>query len=354
MPSLPEDWYRGAAWLQLLRPLSALYQWLASRRRNQHSAQQQAGRLPVLVIGNITVGGTGKTPVVIALATWLESQGYRVAVLSRGYGAQPPVLPFLVESGCPPEQCGDEIAMMRRHLAGVLMIDPDRRRALAALDQRDDCDIVISDDGLQHYRLRRDIEWVIIDGARGLGNGYCLPAGPLREPVQRLAQVDEILLNGEWRAPRSLEQSGLDEYSENMHTFTLQPNGWVNVKSGQTLSMDAGIARFQTEALHAIAGIGNPQRFFQTLTDMGLVFSTQAFADHHPYQAEDLRNWQNKGVLMTEKDAVKCQSFAGENWWYLRVSALIPERIQNKLLTQLADKITTPADPELSQRNQED
>lgn len=335
MPSLPDDWYRGAAWLQLLRPLSALYLWLSRRRRTRLSAQQQPGRLPVIVVGNITVGGTGKTPVVIALAQWLESRGYRVAILSRGYGAAPPSLPFLVTADCQPEQCGDEIAMMRPHLNGIIMIDPDRRRAMSALDERDDCDIVISDDGLQHYRLRRDIEWVIIDGARGLGNGYCLPAGPLREPVQRLHEVDEILVNGLWHARRSSAESGLDGVAEKTQTFALQPSHWVNVKTGEVLAVESGIKRFQAESMHAIAGIGNPQRFFQTLKAMQLTFSTQAFADHHPFQAADLADWQHQGVLMTEKDAIKCQSFAGDNWWYLQVSAVLPETVLNKLLNQI-------------------
>lgn len=337
MPSLPEDWYRGAAWLQLLRPLSALYQWLASGRRAKHSALQHAGNKPVIVIGNITVGGTGKTPIVIALTQWLEEKGYRVAVLSRGYGASPPALPYLVESDCKPEQCGDEIAMMRQHLSGVIMIDPDRRRALDALELRDDCDIVISDDGLQHYRLRRDIEWVIIDGARGLGNGSCLPAGPLREPVARLQEVDQVLINGNWRAQHSKQQSGLDDVSEKLSHFELQPNTWVNVKSGEQLSLAEGLKRFGGEDLQAIAGIGNPDRFFQTLNTMGLSFASRAFADHYPYQAEDLSAWQHKTLLMTEKDAVKCQSFTGEQWWYLHVAAVIPEAVKAVAWQQLQE-----------------
>lgn len=340
MPSLPEDWYRGATWLQLLRPLSALFQWLARRRRVSHCQQQLPGRLPVIVIGNITVGGTGKTPVVIALTKWLESRGYRVAVLSRGYGASPSTLPYNVEPGCQPEQCGDEIAMMRHHLSGVIMIDPDRRRALAALDQRDDCDIVISDDGLQHYRLRRDIEWVVIDGSRGLGNGYCLPAGPLREPVQRLQEVDEILINGQWRASRSRQQSGLATVSEKTHEFVLQPAYWVNVKTAEQVSLSAGVERFQQDDIQAIAGIGNPQRFFQTLADLGLTVTSRAFADHYPFQPEDLAAWQHKLLLMTEKDAVKCQPFAGENWWYLHVAAVIPEELTDRLLTRVQGLLT--------------
>lgn len=340
MPSLPEDWYRGATWLQLLRPLSALFQWLARRRQAIHCQQQLPGRLPVIVIGNITVGGTGKTPVVIALTKWLESCGYRVAVLSRGYGASPSTLPYEVESGCQPEQCGDEIAMMRHHLSGVIMIDPDRRRALAALDQRDDCDIVISDDGLQHYRLRRDIEWVVIDGSRGLGNGYCLPAGPLREPAQRLQDVDEILINGQWRASRSRQQSGLATVSEKAHEFVLQPAYWVNVKTAEQVSLSAGVERFQQDDIQAIAGIGNPQRFFQTLADLGLTVTSRAFADHYPFQPEDLAAWQHKLLLMTEKDAVKCQPFASENWWYLHVAAVIPEELTDRLLARVQGLLT--------------
>ena len=340
MPSLPEDWYRGAAWLQLLRPLSALYQWLAARRRLRHSAQQHAGSKPVIVVGNITVGGTGKTPVVIALAKWLEARGFRVAVLSRGYGASPPTLPYLVEADCGPEQCGDEIAMMRRHLSGVIMIDPDRRRALDALELRDDCDIVVSDDGLQHYRLRRDIEWVVIDGARGLGNGYCLPAGPLREPVERLLDADQILVNGNWQAERTQQESGLSQVTEKITHFELQPGDWVNVKNGERLDLETGVKRFTEqsasgEGIQAIAGIGNPQRFFNTLNSLELSVETRAFSDHYPYQAEDLSTWQQQTLLMTEKDAVKCKAFAGDEWWYLHVVASVPETVQETLLAQL-------------------
>lgn len=343
MPSLPDDWYRGAGWLHWLRPLSALFEWLAERRRVRHSQQQWPGRLPVIVIGNITVGGTGKTPVVIALVQWLESQGYRVGILSRGYGASPTTLPYEVEPGCVPEQCGDEIAMMRRHLSGVILVDPDRRRALATLEQRDDCDIVISDDGLQHYRLRRDIEWVIIDGARGLGNGYSLPAGPLREPVARLQDVDQVLINGPWRAYRSREQSGLENVSAKTQHFRLQPAYWVNVKTGEQLALSVGVAQFQQGAIQAIAGIGHPQRFFQTLDEMGLTFTSRAFADHYPYQPEDLASWQHTLLIMTEKDAVKCQSFAGQHWWYLHVAAEIPAAVTDRLLAQVQARMADSA-----------
>lgn len=354
---LVDAWYRGTWWLNLLRPFSALFTWLAQRRRQNYSARAQPVGIPVIVVGNITVGGTGKTPVVVALAQALQRSGLRVGVLSRGYGGRAPVYPLWVAADTPVAHSGDEARLMRRHLQGPLVLDPQRARALDALVHSGQCDVVLSDDGLQHYHLWRDVEIAVFDAERGLGNGLCLPAGPLREPPARLAQLDHIVLNG------SVTQAQLTHWQSLAGTtpvsqMRLQPREWVNVKTGQRVALQqflmalgldesgeeaveaesatgAELARPAHAALHAIAGIGNPQRFFDTLTQLGLRPQCRAFADHHAFDADDLAFAGRQPLLMTEKDAVKCQSFAGDNWWYLAVSAELPPA----LLTALATKI---------------
>jgi tetraacyldisaccharide 4'-kinase len=341
--SLAQAWYNKAGWLHLLRPLSALFQVISAARRRLQSAQQQRSPVPVIIVGNISVGGTGKTPVVIALADALERQGLRVGVISRGYGGHASHYPLFVDTQTDVRHSGDEARLMRRYLRGPLVLDPQRPRALAELMAQHACDVIISDDGLQHYRLWRDIEIAVIDGVRGLGNGWCLPAGPLREPPQRLTEVDHILVNGDTlpELPAGAAEADL---------LQLLPTQWVNVKSAQVVSLSSfrllladGLQQQPSGiAAHAIAGIGNPTRFFDTLSAMGFDVHAHVFADHHAYQASDLAfaSAKNSLLLMTEKDAVKCERFASENWWYLQVQAQLPARFLNsinKQLTQLAN-----------------
>jgi tetraacyldisaccharide 4'-kinase len=262
--------------------------------------------VPVVVVGNITVGGTGKTPMILWMIEHCRRQGLRVGVVSRGYGAQPPHLPWRVQADQSADVAGDEPLLIVQRSGVPLMIDPDRSRAVAALLAEQPLDLILSDDGLQHYRLARDLELVLIDAARGLGNRHCLPAGPLREPIERLQSVDALLYNGAAADP----QGG--------YGFTLQPQNLVNLRSGE--------ARVLThfppgQALHAVAGIGNPQRFFNTLEGLHWRPVAHAFADHAPYSAELLNFSPTLPVLMTEKDAVKCRAFAADDWWYLAVDA---------------------------------
>ncbi|ALO46463.1 tetraacyldisaccharide 4'-kinase [Pseudohongiella spirulinae] len=351
---LVDAWYRGAWWLNLLRPLSALFVLLARRRRQKSGAQARPVDIPVIVVGNITVGGTGKTPVVLALAEALQRSGLRVGVLSRGYGGCAAQYPLRVTSDTPVKQCGDEASLMRRHLHGPLVLDPQRAHALHALVKSGECDVVLSDDGLQHHRLWRDVEIAVIDADRGLGNGLCLPAGPLREPPSRLAELDHIVLNGH------MTQSSLSQWQALAGTtpvsgMSLRAREWVNVKTGQRVALQqffmalglddsteladdttsAGQAGSEQLSLHAIAGIGHPQRFFDTLQTLGLNPLCRAFPDHHNFVAEDLAFAGKQPLLMTEKDAVKCHSFAGDNWWYLSVTA----QLSPSLLKALATKI---------------
>lgn len=306
---LTAAWYAGHPALGLLRPLEWLYRAVVQRKRARFLAGEgeiYRAPVPVVVVGNITVGGTGKTPMILWLIEHCRRQGLRVGVVSRGYGAQPPQLPWRVQADQAASVAGDEPLLIVQRSGVPLMIDPDRGRAVAALLAAEPLDLILSDDGLQHYRLARDLELVLIDAARGLGNRHCLPAGPLREPVERLQSVDALLYNGAFSDPQ-------DGYG-----FTLQPRTLVNLRSAQQQPLSHFPAG---QALHAVAGIGNPQRFFNTLEGLHWRPVAHAFADHAPYSAELLNFSPELPVLMTEKDAVKCRAFAAGDWWYLAVDA---------------------------------
>lgn len=306
---LVNAWYQGHPALYLLRPLEWLYRAVVQRKRRRFVAglsPSYRAPVPVIVVGNITVGGTGKTPLILYLIEHCRARGLRVGVVSRGYGAQPPSLPWRVTAAQSAREAGDEPLLLVQRSGVALMIDPDRARAVQALLSAEPLDLILCDDGLQHYRLARDLELVLIDAARGLGNRRCLPAGPLREPEERLQSVDALLLNG--ASSDSHEGFG----------FTLQPTALVNLASGERQALDFFPPG---QALHAVAGIGNPQRFFRTLEALNWQPIAHAFADHATYSAAALAFSPSLPLLMTEKDAVKCRAFAQPDWWYLAVDA---------------------------------
>ena len=306
---LVNAWYQGHPALFLLRPLEWLYRAVVQRKRQRFLAGQSPSYrapVPVIVVGNITVGGTGKTPLILYLIEHCRARGLRVGVVSRGYGAQPPSVPWRVTAEQSAREAGDEPLLLVQRSGVALMIDPDRARAVQALLSAEPLDLILCDDGLQHYRLARDLELVLIDAVRGLGNGRCLPAGPLREPQARLQSVDAVLFNG--ASADSAEGFG----------FTLQPTALVNVASGERQSLDVFAPG---QAVHAVAGIGNPQRFFRTLEALNWRPIAHAFADHATYSAASLDFSPSLPLLMTEKDAVKCRAFAQPDWWYLAVDA---------------------------------
>ena len=307
---LLDAWYKGHPALALLRPLESLYRWVVDGKRARFLAGQgdiYKAPVPVIVVGNITVGGTGKTPLILWMIDYCRRRGLRVGVVSRGYGATPPSLPWRVAAGQSAAQAGDEPLLIVKRTGVPLMIDPDRSRAVRALLAQEPLDLILSDDGLQHYRLARDLELVLIDAARGLGNRRCLPAGPLREPVERLQSVDALLYNG-----------AADDRDDG-YAFQLQPSALVNLLSGERHPVD----HFpEGQALHAVAGIGNPQRFFRTLEGLHWRPVPHAFADHAVFSAEALAFTPALPIVMTEKDAVKCASFAAPDWWYLAVEAV--------------------------------
>ena len=302
-------WYQGHPALHLLRPLEWLYRAVVRRRRAAFLAGEGAiyrAPVPVIVVGNITLGGTGKTPLILWLIEHCRARGLRVGVVSRGYGAQPPHYPWRVEAAQAASEAGDEPLLIVQRTGVPLMIDPDRAAAVRVLLAQERLDLILCDDGLQHYRLARDLELVVIDAARGLGNRHCLPAGPLREPLERLASVDACLRNG--AAEDSAEGFG----------YVLRPSALVSLSSGERV----GLAHFPAgQAVHALAGIGNPQRFFSTLEALNWRPIAHAFADHARYEAADLQFEPALPLLMTEKDAVKCRAFAPPGSWYLAVDA---------------------------------
>ena len=328
--SIQEGWYRGALWLQCLRPLSWLFRLLAFVRRQSYLSRKspRLSNIPVIVVGNISVGGTGKTPLLMALANELKRRGHRVGIISRGYGGISRTYPVLVNKQTAAVQCGDEPAMLAQRLDMPIVVDAQRNRAIAEFDTQGahPCDVILSDDGLQHYAMARDIEIVVIDAERGFGNGLCLPAGPLREPLSRLHSVDFRVVNGVDKLHKLPRQ-------HSFVTMTLKPTACVNVTTGERVAIDKF---FRSQLVHAVAGIGNPQRFFQTVRDLGSQVIEHAFPDHYIYVAKDLDFGDTLPVLMTEKDAVKCKHIPLRNAWYLEVNAMLPADFYESIAERLS------------------
>lgn len=313
--SLEAAWYRGSPWLWLLLPLEWLFRSIvAIRRRLYQSGLLSTYRAPkpVVVVGNITVGGTGKTPVIIALVEALQAQGLKPGVVSRGYGASGDRFPYLVTSASIANECGDEPLLIHRRTGVPCAVDPDRGRAVRTLLQAYPVDLVLCDDGLQHYALQRDYEIALLDAQRGTGNGHCLPMGPLREPVSRLDHVDVVLYRGGDAAS---------------HSVLYQPVAWVNLMSGEQRPLPAFN---DAEGIDAVAGIGQPEQFFSSLEQIGIAFTSRVFPDHHHYVAQDFAAHRGRTILMTEKDAVKCRTLlAGVDAWYLQIDAQLPMAVVN-------------------------
>lgn len=310
-------------WLLLL-PLSWLYGLVSGAIRLCYRlGLKKAWRapVPVVVVGNLTAGGNGKTPVVIWLVEQLRQRGVRVGVVSRGYGGKADSYPLLLDGQTTTEQAGDEPVLIYQRTGAPVAVSPVRSDAVKALLAAHDLQLVVTDDGLQHYRLARDKEIVVIDGVRRFGNGWWLPAGPMRERASRLRSVDAVITNG-------------GEAREGEIPMRLQPGLAVNLKSGERRPVDA------LPAVVAMAGIGHPPRFFQTLADCGVVVeNTVALADHQALSYSQVSGFIQPGqtLVMTEKDAVKCRAFADDSWWYLPVDAHLegdkPERLLQELLT---------------------
>ena len=328
---LIRGWYDGRFWPRLLWPLGALFGWLATRRRNRYlSGRTKPWRapVPVVVVGNITAGGTGKTPLVIWLTRWLVERGRKPGIVARGYGGKASY-PLLVTKQTPAARCGDEAAMVARRTGRPVAVDPNRPRAVRALLASADVDMVLADDGLQHYALQRDVEIAVLDGQRGIGNGLCLPAGPLREPVARLRDCDWVVANG--TAPGVVAQESV---------MVAQAQAFVHVATGERLTVDQFTGRFGFgDDLAAIAGVGNPARFQATLADIGLTPPLRAFPDHHPFTLADIPADDAAAVLMTEKDAEKLRPLGPPpNCWYLEIAMRFLQPVDDLLEALLRTK----------------
>ncbi|MEQ8798802.1 MAG: tetraacyldisaccharide 4'-kinase [Salinisphaeraceae bacterium] len=301
--AIERAWYSGRGWTALLLPLAWLYGAVVAIRRVAYARGWLASRhpgVPVLIVGNITVGGTGKTPLVAELAARARARGRRPGIVTRGYGGRAGERPQRVTAGADVRVVGDEPLLLARHAACPVMVSPDRVAAAEVLVSEAGVDCILSDDGLQHYRLRRDAEVVVRDGGRGDGNGWLLPAGPLREPVWRMRLAD-----------LSLTQGAAGD-------FRLCPGAWRRVDG---VDQQRPFASLAGQRAHAVAGIGDPARFFAMLTAAGIEVLTHPFSDHHAFQPAELAFEDDLPVLMTEKDAVKCAAFAAPDWWYVPVAA---------------------------------
>lgn len=329
MLNYPVIWSRRGLGALLLLPLSLLFGIVVSLRRwlYRHGwLRSERLPVPVIVIGNISVGGAGKTPLTLWLAQTLRDAGFTPGIVSRGYGGSYSGSNSGIRAVAPnddPKVCGDEPVLLARASGCPVWIGRERAAAGRALiAAHPACDVVLCDDGLQHYRLQRDIEIAVVDGQRGLGNGFLLPAGPLRESAVRLGAVAAVVVRGDTKHTLPVAY----------HTMHLNPAALVNARHRERHE-DA--TYFKSKTVHAIAGIGNPQQFFDTLTRMGIAHIAHAFPDHHAYVASDLHFDGCDAVVMTEKDAVKCEAYAEATHWVLTVQTEVDSALAQQVITRL-------------------
>jgi len=326
-------WYEGASSYQMLLPLSGVYWLLISLRRCLYGISllgRHRAVVPVIVVGNITAGGTGKTPVTIWLAQELRDRGFSPGIVSRGYGGSRSSTSMRVDAASDPGVVGDEPVLLAKRTGCPVVVDANRSRAAQMLVD-DAVNVIIADDGLQHYRLERTYEICVIDGARGLGNRLLLPAGPLRETIDRLSQVDQVIVNG-----RISDMAGdLTAVEQNAIEFQLQANE-VSRLNG---SLTRPIERFSGTTVHAVAAIGNPGRFFDMLRAHGIQVIEHALRDHAKLTRQDLSFGDDFDVLMTEKDAVKLKAVSSDKFWTVPVELQIDPLIAGPWLEQIESRL---------------
>ncbi len=321
--ALQDDWQTRNWRVGLLYPLSCLFGLIVWTRRLCYDIgllRQVQLPVPVIIVGNVTVGGTGKTPLTIYLANALRGLGYHPGIISRGYKGASKTWPRSVHKDSDPYEVGDEPVLLAQRTGCPVVVGPDRVAAAKQLLAEYPCDILFSDDGMQHYRLARTLEVAVLDAKRRLGNRLLLPAGPLREPPSRLNTVDFQVYNG------------IPESPETEHYFTLAAQEAVNLRTEEKRPL----TDFSGCAVHAVAGIGHPPRFFDLLRRYGVMPHEHAFTDHHHYREEDLAFSHELPVLMTEKDAVKCRDLVDGNAWYVPVEVELHSHFVDKLLARLS------------------
>lgn len=322
-----DAWYAEMYISSIFMPISMIYDDIIRFRSFLYRIglfKKHKLSVPVVIVGNITVGGTGKTPLILSLARLLREEGYKPGIISRGYGGNSETWPVWVDDQTKAELVGDEAVLMVKRADCPIVVGPERYKAAQMLLDKSDCDIILSDDGLQHYALARDIEIAVIDGKRRFGNGYLLPCGPLRESISRLQTVDLVIVNGT-----------AEECEENEFQMEIEGNIAINLKTRE----EKMLTDFSGASVHALAGIGNPKRFFNLLESHNISIDAHSFPDHHQFTSDDIVFDGDKSVLMTEKDAVKCFDFASEKHWYVPIKAVPEVHFVDKLLTLIKEKI---------------
>ena len=315
-----DSWYKKSLWLYLLLPFSLFFLYLTNRRRRKYLKSKKLTykpSIPLIVVGNLTIGGTGKTPLVAYIAAELVKKGYKPGLVSRGYGGKFRET-LNVTQDTPVKQTGDEAQILSK-LNLPFYIDKNRVRAVKTLENNHNCDVIISDDGLQHYNMNRDIEIVVVDGKRRFGNNLTFPAGPLRETKSRLSSVDFVVNN-----------SGPTQ--DNEFLMNVSPAKFVHLKSGKSYPIEKWPMHKQ---VHAVAGLGNPGRFFDLLARLGFEIIRHPFPDHHNFDETDIYYLDHLPIIMTEKDASKCRSFDNNKIWYLTIEADVSDKFIEELDSKL-------------------
>lgn len=369
---LQDGWSEPNIMTYLLLPLTALYRCSMLLRKYCYSWKIFSvydSKLPVIVVGNISVGGTGKTPLTMAIVEKAREMGFKPSVVSRGYGGQALEWPQLVTPRTNAYYVGDEAVLIAKNTQCPVAVGPNRDQSIELLIKKTDCDLIISDDGLQHYALSRDVEIAVVDQQRRHLNQFCLPAGPLREPESRLNSVDLVMnhvgLDQIGIDPAAIDHVTMGHVSAELGTQVLQNDHLLDVVLGVDLNADSLNEHFQkyndamfylkvkgfvsildegrhqihhtidnTKVIHAVAGIGHPARFFRLLSTLGYQIVEHSFADHHRYVESDFDFGDDATIVMTAKDAVKCLAFAQSNWYFLEVQANLND-VANQRIEQL-------------------
>ncbi len=330
---LQRVWYQGSGWYRVLLPLSGLYWLVITLRKAAYRYglfTTNCATVPVVVVGNITAGGTGKTPVCIWLAEAFQARGFKPGIVSRGYGGSKGNASMRVDPESDASVVGDEPVLIAKRTGCPVVVDANRARAVQMLVD-DGADLIIADDGLQHYSLKRSVEVCVIDGSRGLGNRRLIPAGPLRETIGRLAEVDTVLINGQLKQPtHELSASELNGIE-----FQLVAKEVTRLNGSLTRPIDG----FKGQTVHAVAAIGNPTRFFDMLRAEGMQVIEHAFPDHAPLKASKLRFGDDFDVLMTEKDAVKLGAQSSDKLWTVPVALTMDTQHSGAWLEQIESRL---------------
>ena len=326
---LEKAWYKKRTWLWILWPLALITKKISQNRLKKFlegKTKSWRAEVPIIIVGNIVAGGTGKTPFVIWLAKALAALGYKPGIISRGYGGRSKQYPLIVDESTTVQMCGDEPKMIFSNTALPVYVSPNRVKAAKKLMKDQDCDVLISDDGLQHYSLDRDVEIAVFDGMRGAGNRLCLPAGPLREPLSRISTIDFVVSSGS-----SLQE---DELHEDV-VMKFKPTEWIRLSDKKSFKVGAWPLG---KVAHAVAGIGNPLKFFLSLKELGFNLIEHSFPDHYQFQEEDFQFSEQFPIILTEKDAARCNNIENKNIWYLKTEADLPKEFVHKIVSKMKEK----------------